>query len=118
LGSPDVFYFGNAVGETGNRPYNAQVNASDEALVRFNGHSAFDPVDITFPYDFNRDRLVNSSDQAILRLNVTSALTALQWISPPLGVAAAASASSAGNAAVDCGWDSAFLASRRRRLAS
>ena len=33
LAEPDVFYFGNAVGESGNQPGNAIVNATDEIFA-------------------------------------------------------------------------------------
>ena len=39
LAEPDVFYFGNAIGEAGNQPGNAIVNATDEILARNFPHS-------------------------------------------------------------------------------
>jgi ELWxxDGT repeat protein len=83
LAAPDVFYFGNAVGETGNSTANAQVNSSDEGLIRLNGRNALNPAPVDFRFDVNRDRLVNSTDQALTRLNATSALTALRLIALP-----------------------------------
>jgi hypothetical protein len=88
LAAPDVFYFGNAVGETGNSTANAIVSSADEALVRLNGRSALEPAPIDFRFDFNRDGLVNSTDQALARLNATSAFTALRLIGPPLAASA------------------------------
>lgn len=86
----DVFYFGNAVGESGNRAgVEALVNATDELLARQNPRSAFNPATIDHPYDYNRDRLVNATDQLIARLNTTSGFTALQLITP-VGAAAPA----------------------------
>ncbi len=83
LSADDVFYFGNAVGETGDQPgVNAIVNATDEILARSNPRSSFTPAPVTFRYDFNRDRLVNATDQIAARLNTTSAFTALQLITP------------------------------------
>lgn len=39
LGRPDVFYFGSAVGETGNSPLLAQTNVTDQLAVRANALS-------------------------------------------------------------------------------
>ena len=84
LAMPDVFYFGNAVGESGNSPTDALVNATDEIGARNNPHSPFNPAPIDDPYDFNRDKLVNATDQIIARNNRTSPFTALKLITPPL----------------------------------
>jgi hypothetical protein len=92
LGSADVFYFGNAVGEVGNSTTNAAVNSFDEGLIRLNGRSALNPAPLDFAYDINRDGRVNSADQVLARLNATSALTALRLIVPPAGAAAGTSA--------------------------
>jgi PKD repeat protein len=92
LAAADVFYFGNAIGETGNSTANAIVSSADEALARLNLRGPFNPAPLDFLYDFNRDRLVNSADQALARLGVTNAFSALRLISPP---ALAASASAA-----------------------
>jgi hypothetical protein len=77
----DVFYFGNAVGETGNEPGNAIVNATDQLLVR-NNSSGFVPALVTNPYDFNRDKLVNATDTLLARAN-PSGFTPLVLIQPP-----------------------------------
>jgi hypothetical protein len=92
LAAADVFYFGNAVGETGNSTSNAVVNSFDEGLVRLNGRNALNPAPIDFRFDFNRDRLVNSADQVLARLNATSALSALRLIAPAAGATASQSA--------------------------
>ena len=81
LAADDVFYFGNAIGETGNSPSNAQVNASDELLAR-NNKSGLGLVPISSLYDFNRDGRVNASDELISRNN-KSGLTPLALIKPP-----------------------------------
>jgi hypothetical protein len=86
LASPDVFYFGNAVGETGNSTAKAIVNAADEVLTRLNGRSALNPAPLDFRFDFNRDGLVDSADQVLARLHATNPLTALRLIGPPLVV--------------------------------
>ena len=82
LSQPDVFYFGNAVGETGNDPANAIVNATDEVAARTNPRSYLDLAPIDSPYDFNRDGFVNATDQILARSNSTVAATCLKLIHP------------------------------------
>lgn len=85
LAVDDVFYFGNAIGETGNQAgVSAIVNATDEILTRNNPRSLFSAAPVTFAYDFNRDKQVNATDQIAARLNTTSAFTALALITPAL----------------------------------
>jgi hypothetical protein len=115
LASDDVFYFGNAIGETGNALDEAQVDAADEALIRLNGRNALNLAPIDFAYDINRDGMVNSSDRALARLNATSALTALQLFAP---VATSSANSAASAAAIDAALAEELLfeaTSRRRR---
>src|SRR2546426_196843 len=77
LGSPDIFCFGNAIGDCGNSVTDAKVNATDEVLTRNNPRATgFAPVD--FRYDYNRDSKVNATDEIIARNHATSSLTALQ----------------------------------------
>ena len=83
LAEDDVFYLGNAVGESGNALGDALVNATDEIGARNNPHGPFNPAAINDVYDFNRDRLVNASDQIIARNNRTNPFTALKLIMPP-----------------------------------
>jgi hypothetical protein len=90
LPAASVFYFGNAVGETGNSTTNAIVSSADEALTRLNARNAFNPAPIDFAYDFNRDKLVAASDQALSRSNATNALNALRLIVAPASSGAAA----------------------------
>src|SRR5207247_4598304 len=65
LTSPDVFYFGNMVGETGDRPGYAVVNSLDLVKVRrrLRGRTA----GLAEPCDFNRDGRVNVLDLVIAR---------------------------------------------------
>jgi len=84
LAVQDVFYVGNAVGESGDTAANAIVNATDEILARNNPSSPFNPAQIDNPYDYNRDKLVNATDQIVVRNNRTSPFTALKLITPPL----------------------------------
>ncbi len=83
LVSPDVFYFGNAVGETGNSPTDAEVTPTDVIGVRNNPHTLVqDPAQIDDAYDFNRDRQVGPADAIIARNYGSSSQTALQLITP------------------------------------
>ncbi len=88
LAAADVFYFGNAVGESGNSTRDAMVTSADEIGARRNPH-LFDPAAIDDVYDFNRDRLVSSTDQILVRANITI-FDALNLIRVP-GAAAGAS---------------------------
>ena len=82
LAADDVFYFGNAVGESGDNPSNAIVNATDVIGTRDNPHGPFNLAAIDDRFDFNRDRLVNATDLVIARDHITSPLTALRLIAP------------------------------------
>jgi hypothetical protein len=81
---PDTFYFGNAVGDTGNNPGNARVDPADQLLVRTNPRNALNPADIDNPYDMNRDGRVDPSDELIARSHQTTVLTELRLIHVPL----------------------------------
>jgi len=73
LGDPEVFYFGNAVGETGHNPNDALVTPTDEVGVRNNPHTlGRNPAAIDNVYDFNRDGKVGPTDAIIARNNGTS----------------------------------------------
>jgi uncharacterized delta-60 repeat protein len=89
LPSPDVFYFGNAPGESGNWATAAVVNSVDESAARHRPRRAANPAPITYRWDYNRDGRVNRADQMVARANRTTALTALQLISVPAAPAAA-----------------------------
>ena len=76
----DVFYFGNAIGETGdNDGVNAQVTPADEVEVRNNPATlAVGSASIVSPWDFNRDKKVGPTDMILCRNNGTNPSTALQ----------------------------------------
>jgi hypothetical protein len=76
LRSPDVFYFGNLVGETGNVAGEASVTVLDEQQTRSH-RSYFSLVDISNGYDFNLDRKVNAADEYLARSNAGASLTML-----------------------------------------
>ena len=81
LAAPDVFYFGNAPGDTGNSPTDAIVNAADFTAALQNESVA--PAAITSLYDFNRDRTVNTVDALIARSDATTSTTALELLVAP-----------------------------------
>ncbi len=84
VSTPDVFYFANAIGETGNSASDANVTPTDVIGVRNNPHTlALDPAAIDDNCDFNRDRKVGPTDAIICRNNGTSGPTALQLITVP-----------------------------------
>ena len=87
LEADDVFYFGNAIAETGDSP---GVTAADVLATRQNPHPFFDPAEIDNPYDFNRDRRVNAIDTLIARNNQTWSGTELPLLdlTPAEGAAA------------------------------
>lgn len=80
----DVFYFGNAIGETGNDPANAFVNAFDAGLVRDHFQSSFPiPAGIDNPYDINRDMQVNAFDLGLVRDHFAGFGSALNLFTAP-----------------------------------
>ena len=84
LAEDDVFYFGNAIGDTGNSVADAEVTPTDEIAVRNDPHSlAVNPAGIDDAYDFDRDRKVGPSDSIIARNHGTNTTTALQLITAP-----------------------------------
>jgi len=87
LSEPDVFFFGNAIGETGNCPVDARVSPADVVAVRNNPRAiGTNPAAITDPWDFNRDLKVGPTDEIICRTHGTShgAGTCLELITAPM----------------------------------
>jgi hypothetical protein len=80
LAGNDVFFFGNAPGDTGNSPANAQVNALDEAVIRSHPAGLLHPAAVDSPWDLNHDKQVNVLDEAFARAHPTTFLTALALI--------------------------------------
>ena len=70
LSSADVFYFGNAIGESGNFTDDAVVDSRDESLALAN-KSGFSAAPITDSYDYNRDGRVTVADVLMARRNHT-----------------------------------------------
>jgi len=83
LEEPDIFYFGNAIGESGNSSRDAKVNAYDMLGARDNPHSFFDQALIDDVYDYNRDKRVNVTDMLIVRDNATHYRSMLKLITTP-----------------------------------
>jgi hypothetical protein len=85
----DVFYFGNAIGNTGagDTAVNSTVNAIDESGARTNPAALGDNIPITNLYDFNRTANVTALDQSISRNNATNLSTVVKYLNladPPL----------------------------------
>lgn len=80
----DLFYFGNAIGESGDSATHTYVNATDEIGARNNPHGRFTLADVEDVYDYNRDRYVNATDEIIARNNPAGRFNSLARITPPL----------------------------------
>jgi hypothetical protein len=74
LQAPDVFYFGNLIGETGDISPTSElvVNALDLAAVKRNLTTA--TVLVTSQYDFNKDGRINALDVAAVKRTLTRRL--------------------------------------------
>ena len=92
LAMPDVFYFGNAIGESGSGP-DARVTVRDEIAARNNPYSsaAFSgiPTPVTNRWDYNRDGNVSAQDQIVARNNQTTVAAQLRLINVPAGLGGA-----------------------------
>jgi len=93
LPAADEFYFGNAIGETGDSAADALVTTADSLGARY--HPSAGPVAVGNVYDFDRDADVDADDVAIARANATTAATALQLITAPAAAAPLALAAAA-----------------------
>ncbi|NQU25292.1 MAG: hypothetical protein HQ567_28745 [Candidatus Nealsonbacteria bacterium] len=82
LADDDVFYFGNALAETGSSATGAQVTTVDLLSARNNPRSFPDRAAIDFPYDFDRDGAVNATDVLLARNNQTNFINAVRLIHP------------------------------------
>jgi len=72
LVAPDVFYFGNLVGETGDAVSPWRVTAADVLAVRRHSSAVAAPVDSR--YDINQDGKVNALDVVLVRMNLPRSL--------------------------------------------
>lgn len=82
LATPDLFYFGSAVGNSGlgDTSNYALVNSIDENGARSNPELLSNNIPVTNLYDYNRDGSVNSIDQAIDRAYATNLSNATRYI--------------------------------------
>ena len=96
LPDPDVFYFGNAVGETGDSATLASVSAIDVVRIQANYNNRFNPAPLANPYDLDRDKLVSSFDVVTVQLNYTTRFSMLQLITAPASGAGLASMQKSG----------------------
>ena len=80
LAHNDVFYFGNAIGESGDSPSSARVDVLDALAARA---AATPNALVSNPCDFNRDGLVNTDDQSVALTHVTYFLNELRLFAAP-----------------------------------
>jgi hypothetical protein len=90
LSESDVFYFGNAIGESGDsqgvcggKAADAYVNVTDQIAPTDAPATLADPASADNPLDFNRDGLVNMTDVVIARRYATDFANSLKLITPP-----------------------------------
>ncbi len=84
IAANDVFYFGNAIGDTGNSATDANVTVADETATHAHPKALTKTrALIDDLYDFNRDGKVGPSDEIIVRNNNASGSAALQLITAP-----------------------------------
>jgi len=83
LDTPDRFYFGNAIGDSGNSTDQAIVDLADELAARGHPHTFLNPATIDNPFDYNRDGKVNATDEIIARNHATTADSQLRLITIP-----------------------------------
>ncbi len=80
LAAPDVHYWGNAIGDSGNSRTDTAVNVLDALGVRANPRTLLRPASIDIAYDYNRDKQVNVLDELVVRANLTTLLSDLNLI--------------------------------------
>jgi len=83
LPAPDVFYFGNAIGESGNSAQETNVDPNDEIGARNHPHSLLRPAPVEDAYDFDRDKKVDTNDEIIARNNSSSVFSRLVLLTAP-----------------------------------
>jgi hypothetical protein len=70
----DTFYFGNAIGSSGDTPTSPAVTLDDTVVTPSNITSYLTPASITNLYDYNRDGRVDATDELISRNNIGSSV--------------------------------------------
>ncbi len=86
LVDPDVSYFGNIVGESGDTAGEAYPDATDQILAR---NASGDAPSIASALDFNRDQYIDATDEIIARNNSGAGLNLM---SAPATIVATATA--------------------------
>jgi len=89
LSQNDVFYFGNAIGDSGDSAASTAVNIVDFGGARDNPHNAFNRALINDAYDFDRDQFVNVVELGLVRDNNTNAFNDLNLITVPASLSLA-----------------------------
>jgi ELWxxDGT repeat protein len=89
LTTPDVFHFGNLVGEVGDATSPRRVGTFDLAALRRAFTRAGATAALASPYDLNRDGRVNALDLAAARTNLFQTLRTIP--TPPAAITAATS---------------------------
>lgn len=100
LAVPEVHYWGNQVGETGNSP-TTSVDGSDVGVV-INNPSGFTPAEVTNPYDINKSGFVDGADTGIVVNNPTGFVSLLLFV-PPIPVVPAGAPGAAADTVADAG---------------
>ena len=83
--TPDVFYFGDQVGSSGESATSAAVTVADEYGARLDPHTFSQPASITNVHDYNRDGRVDAADQLIARDNISTADNTIQLFGTSTG---------------------------------
>lgn len=81
LAQEDVFYFGNAVGETGDTPSDATVTEADADGTR-DHQTGFSYATVDNRYDFNRDGRVSLPDIAIAKAQIEAGTSLVLFQAP------------------------------------
>jgi ELWxxDGT repeat protein len=84
LAAPDLFSFGNLIGDTGDSPTTYRVNALDLAAVK---RALNTPTTVAAPTDFNRDGRTNALDLAIVKRSLNHNLSAAPAAHPAVAQA-------------------------------
>jgi hypothetical protein len=87
LAEPHVFYFGNAVGDSGsgNTATYAFVTVTDELAARNHAHNFLNRALVSDPCDYNKDSFVTVTDELLSRNHGTNFLNALKLFTAPGG---------------------------------
>lgn len=110
LATSDIFYFGNALGDTGNSTSDAKVTLADRDLIRANFSQAAGSAGVVSRYDINRDSKASQADADLVSKNLDSASSELALITVPveervLELASTVSIEAVRGAAQDSGCD-------------